>query len=562
MTRPDRHGLLPDVYPWSHLKADVVAGLTTAVVLIPQAMAYALLAGLPPVSGLYASVVPLVAYAWFGTSRVLAVGPVALDSLLTAATIGLFAASGTARYVELAALLALVVGMIQLGLGAVRAGFLIHFLSQPVIKGFTSAAALVIAMSQLPSVLGLQLPRPASIVGLVSGVAGRLGQIHLLTLSVSVGCIAILEVMKRWSPNAPRALVVVLVAGGAAWAGLAEHGLAVIQQVPPGLPLPDFPRLDLETFTALVPGAFAIALVAFVEVVSISTALNARDAHRIEPNREFQALGFANLAAGVFSGYPVAGGLSRTALNAEAGAKSKVAGLITAAAVAFALSFLTAGFSFIPQASLSAIIVVAVAGLIDFREPVRLWSVKRTDFWMLVATFLATLVLGIQQGVVTGVVLSLLSIVLGSARPHVAVLGEVPGTRVYKNSQRYPQAVCPKGILVLRIDAQLYFANVGFLRDNLHEYERKHETPLRGVVLDASGVNQIDSSAEHGLRAIAREYRERSIPFIVASAKGQVRDVLERSGFAREHGADGFSLCVHDAVLRLTEAPTRDPSSD
>ncbi|MBX2811487.1 MAG: sulfate permease [Myxococcales bacterium] len=536
------------------VRANIAAGLTTAVMLVPQAMAYALLAGLPPSAGLYASIVPLLAYASLGTSRELAVGPVAMDSLLTAATVGSIAQSGSDRYIELSALLALMVGAIQMLLGLVRGGFLVNFLSRPVVSGFTSAAAFIIAASQLRLVLGLDLPRSSSIFTIIYHVLISIKSIHIPTVVLALGSLFTLWSLKRWYPRWPRALVVVvvgaMVAGPLGWA---DTGVLVVGEVPSGLPLPALPVLGYEDMIALLPGAVTIAFVAFLEGISISTKLADTTGFRVKPNREFLALGLANGASGIFGGYPVAGGLSRTAVNADAGASSKWAGVITAGVVALVLTFMTGLLSYVPKATLGAIILMAVLGLIDHREPWRLWRVKRSDGYVLVATMLATLGLGIQQGILVGVGLSLLLLVVRTTRPHSAVLGYLPRVGVYRNIDRFPEAQTQPGVLILRLDAQLYFGNVSFFRERLAQLEVESTEPLRAVVIDAKAINQLDSSAEDLLRELFESYKRRQIRFVLAGLIGPVRDVLGRSGLSARLGEDGVAWDVHHAMRILSE---------
>ena len=549
--------IVPADYRVASLGNDVTAGITTAVMLIPQAIAYAILAGLPPIVGLYAAVVPLVAYALVGSSRELALGPAALDSLLVASTVGVLAKSGSDRYLELAMLLALMVGAIQMVLGALRGGFLVNFLSRPVISGFTSAAALIIAASQLPTLLGLDLPRATSVFSAVVAVTAHLSGVDPASVTVSMISMVVLGALKHWAPRIPRALVVVALGALLAFPGFIGLPVAVLGDVPSGLPSFDVPAFRISDLRPLLPGAMTIALVGFMEAISISSKLGVETGHRVNPNREFLALGMANVCAGLFRGFPVAGGLSRTAVNADAGAQSKLAGLVTAAGVVLTLAFLTDFLYYIPTASLAAIIVMAVGGLFDAREPFRLWAVKRNDFWMLVATFGATLVVGIQQGILTGVGLSVMAIVVRTTRPHTAVLGRLPGTEVYRNVLRFPEAQTTDGVLIVRLDAQFYFGNVNFLRDTLAELETEMESkkapPLRTLILDGSGINQIDSSGEATLREMMREYRDRDIRLILAAVKGPVRDVLQRSGFTEELGEDGFAFRIHDAIESLNQ---------
>ena len=542
-------------YNMSYLKGDVTAGLTTAVMLIPQAMAYAVLAGLPAYVGLYASVVPLLAYAVAGTSRELAVGPVAMDSLLTAATVGVLAQGAPDRYLELATLLALMVGIIQVVLGLLKAGFLVNFLSRPVISGFMSAAALIIAASQLRILLGLDLPRSTSIITIVYEVLLQLHNVHFITFVVSIVSVFTLLVMKKWYARYPRALIVVGVGAAVTSLGqLFEVGVSIVGTVPSGLPAFRVPQIDTKDLYDMFGGAITVALVSFMEGISVASRLSVKTGQRVNADREFLALGMANLSAGLFGAYPVAGGLSRTAVNAEAGAKSKLAGVITASAVALSLLLFTGLLYYIPMAALGAIILTAVIGLVDFREPIRLWMVKRSDFWMLFATFWATILLGIQNGILVGVVFSIGVMVITTTRPHTAVLGRLPGTEVYRNVLRFAEAQVQEDILIVRLDAQFYFGNVNFLKHALVDFEAQRTTPVTAVIIDASGINQIDASAEAALREILSDYQQRGIRLQLASVKGPVRDVLMRSGFTEELGREEMKLRVHDAVLSIQAA--------
>lgn len=534
---------------FQNLRFDAIAGLTTAVMLIPQAMAYAILAGLPPIVGLYAAALPLLGYALFGSSRVLAVGPVAMDSLLTAATVGVFAASGTQHYLELAALLAVMVGVIQVLLGLLRGGVLVNFLSGPVISGFTSAAALIIGASQLKTLLGIEMPRSASIFSTLSEAATRLHEIHLPTLTIATSSVLGLWLLKRFLPRIPRALVVVAVTAMVVYLGnLADSGVKVIGEVPSGLPRLALPSFDAQILQDLLPGALTIAMVAFMEGISISSKLASQTGHRVDANREFSALGVANLLAGLFGGYPVAGGLSRTAVNADAGAKTKTAGVITAVAVLVSLLWLTPLLYPIPRAALGAIIVMAVLGLFDWREAVSLWRINRSDFSVMLVTFVATLVLGIQQGIIIGVGISMLLVVLHAAKPNVVQLAQVPGTQRFDVLVNTDGTPSHKGFLIARVDARLFFANTAHVRARLMELE----TPgVHTVILAASGINGIDTSAMRGLAELLRDYQKRDIRFVLAGVKAPVLRALQASGLREQFGEQQVFDSLQDAIREL-----------
>lgn len=535
-------------YRRGDLGADLVAGLTTGVMLVPQAMAYAMLAGLPPVMGLYASVAPLVLYALLGTARELAVGPVAMDSLLVAAGVGVMAASGSDRYLELAILLALMVGTVEVVLGLLRGGFLVNFLSAPVVAGFTSAAALIIGLNQLGHLLGMPLSRSTHVHQILVEAAGKLGEVNPVTAAIGLSSVAALLLMRRFSPRLPRALIVVGVATLLTVAfGLEQHGVAIVGEIPRGLPSPRLALPSWDDLSALFPTALAIALVGFMEAISVAKAYALRRGYELDPNRELVALGAANLGAGLFGGYPVTGGFSRTAVNAQAGARTQLAALVTASFVALVLLFLTPLLTSIPKAVLAAIIMAAVFGLIDVAEARRLWRVKRGDLALMGLTFLATLAVGIQEGLAIGVGASLLTFIVRSTRPHWALLGRVPGTESYRNLARHRDLVTTEGVLVLRIDAQLYFGNVSFLKDTVRRLVADHPG-VQALVLDASSINQLDSSAETALSTLADELRDAGIDLHLAHVKGPVLDVMERSGLVEKLGRDHLHESVHDAV--------------
>jgi len=543
-------------YTRADLRADLLAGFTTAVMLVPQGMGYAMLAGLPPIVGLYASMAPLLAYAVLGTGRQLAVGPVAMDSLLVAMAVGAIAQSGSDAYVAHAVLLAVMVGGIQLLLGLLRMGFVANFLSRPVLSGFTSAAALIIGASQLKHLLAVELPRGHDIVGIAREALAQLDGWHLPTLLLGLANLVGLVMLKRLAPRVPRAMVAVALSAGAVLAlGLSDAGVAIVGAVPAGLPALALPPLDLEVARLLLPAAVTIALVAFVETISVGKQFARSGGYEIDPSQELVALGAANLAGGVTGGYPVTAGFSRTAVNAQAGARTPLAGVVTAALVALTLLLLTPLFFHLPKAALSAIIVAAVAGLFDLAEPRRLWRVKRADLGLLVFTFAMTLTLGIQYGILLGAGLSVAMFVVQTTRPHFAVLGEIPGTESYLNVARHPHAITHPGILIVRIDAQFYFGNVSFLKQTLRELQTGMEQPLRALILDASGINQLDSSAEGALREIDSAYREAGVRLLWSHVKGPVRDVMQRSGMLDDLAQqDRIFLRTHEALLAATGA--------
>jgi len=545
-------------YQKDQLRGDITAGVTTAVMLIPQGMAYAMLAGLPPIVGLYSALVPPLLYAFLGTSRQLSVGPVAMDSLLVAAGVGAIAQTGTDEYVAAAVLLALMVGAIQLLMGILRMGFLVNFLSQPVISGFTSAAALIIGLSQFKHILGVSMKNSPNVFGLLAQIFEKAGEVQFETLLIGGVAIAMLVTMKKKAPKIPAALLAVSIGAVIVWAANLEGKVAIVGTVPAGLPDMRVPPLDWELMKTLLPSAITIALVAFMESIAVSQTYARKNNYTVRPSRELVALGFSNLAGSLFQGYPVTGGFSRTAVNAQAGAKTNLAALLTSVIIGVALLFLTPLFYFLPKAVLAAIIVTAVFGLIDLNEVVRLKKIKRSDLLLLAGTFAATLSLGIIQGIGLGVGASLLWFVVRTTRPHVAVLGRVPGTTHFRNVRRNRGLTTYQGVIAVRMDAQFYFGNVTFLKETLSSLEGEMPEPLQAVIMDASAINNLDSSAESALRELRDGYESRGVQFYLTGVKGPVFDVLESSGLAGAFGASCRCLSVHEAIHLLGAEP-RDP---
>ncbi len=540
-------------YKAKNLRGDLSAGLVVAVMLIPQGMAYAMLAGLPPTVGLYASVLPLLLYAVLGTSRQLAVGPVAIISLLVGAAVGEIATPETTEYVHYAVLLALLVGVMQFLMGALRVGALVKFLSHPVVSGFTSAASLIIGFSQLKGLLGVDLSRSHHVHRVLIEAIQRLREVNAPTVVMGALSMGALVVAKKKKPTFPGALVVCVLGALSVWGlSLNREGIHIVGDVPAGFSAMAWPSFDFEAIRTLFTTAILISFVGFMESVAVAKAMAARHRYEIDANQELIALGVANVGGALLGAYPVTGGFSRTAVNDQAGARTPLASIVTASVVALTLLFLTPLFYYLPVCVLSAIIVVAVYSLVDVREFLRLVRVKPTDAGLLALTFISTLVLGIELGILVGVGASLLLFILRTTKPHTAVLGRLPGTlSVYRNVRRFPDAERVPGLLIVRVDATFYFANMDFLREHLERIEREAAEPVGGVIIDASSINDLDSSAATALEEIARKYRDRSVTLYFASVKGPVRDVMKRSGLTDFLGEDAFTFTIDEAVKRF-----------
>lgn len=544
-------------YRRNQLVGDLSAGLTVGVMLIPQGMAYAMLAGLPPIYGLYASMLPLIVYALLGTSRQLSVGPGAMVALLVASGVGALAEPGSDDFVVLAILLAFMVGGIQLLLGLLRLGFIVNFLSRPVISGFTSAAALIIGLSQLKYLLGIDIPRTQDIVLILERTFEQLPEVHVPTMVLGLLAIAGILLLRRIRRSIPGALVAVAAGIAAAYfLGLGERGMDIVREVPSGLPAPLLPLLDSSDLSAnlpamgrLLPMALTIALVGFMQSYGIAKAIQARHKdYQVHANQELVALGLSNLIGSFFRAFPVSGGLSRSAVNNQAGAKTGMASIVSALFIALTLLFLTPLFYHLPKAILASVIMVAVFGLVDVREARHLWRTDKIDFLMMAATFLATLAFGIELGIAVGVGISLLVVIYRSANPHVAILGRLPGTNYYRNLKRFPEAENRPDILAFRFDAQLYFANAGFFRDFLLEEVQRKGPELKMVVLNAGAINFLDSTAAYLLLDIVRDLQAQGIRFCMTAVKGPVRDILYRSGLIDILGDNSLFMKIEDCI--------------
>jgi SulP family sulfate permease len=557
-------------YNRSLLTADGVAAAVVTLMLIPQSLAYALLAGLPPQAGLYASMAPLVLYALMGSSGTLAVGPAAVTSLMTAASVGAVAAQGSVAYTEAALMLALLSGAIMLVMGAARLGFLAHFLSHPVISGFVSASGLLIAASQLKHVLGVPM-QGDNLLQLLPQLWHNLPSLHVPTSAMGLGALALLllvrrefkPALKRWgvaagtadvlSKAAPVAVLLLSIAL-AAGLHLADQGVRVVGAVPQGMPPLTLPSLSAGSWAlaqALWVPALLISLVGFVESVSVGQSLAAKRRERIDPDAELRALGLSNLGAGLSGGFPVTGGFSRSVVNFDAGARTPAAGIFTAVGLALAALFLTPWLFHLPQATLAATIMVAVLTLVDVGVFARTWRYAKADFIALFLTFGLTLSMGVEAGLIAGVSASVLLLLYRTSRPHIAVVGQVPGTEHYRNVLRHAVLEQP-GILGLRMDESLYFANARFLEDAmaLHVAARPG---LRHVVLQCSAVNDIDASALESLETINERLQTSGVQLHLSEVKGPVLDRLQRSHLLAQLSGQVF-LTHHQAVMALAQA--------
>ncbi|RVT87827.1 SulP family inorganic anion transporter [Inhella crocodyli] len=550
-----------DRQTWLH---DGLAALIVTLMLIPQSLAYAMLAGLPPEVGLYASVAPLLAYAVFGSSRVLAVGPVAVVSLMTAAAIGEHAAPGSANYWAAATTLALLSGLMLTLMGVLRLGFLANFLSHPVIAGFMSASGLLIAAGQLKTLLGVTM-EGGTFLQTLSGLVGRWSQVHGLTLGVGLGSLVFLlwvrrglkPALIRWGLR-PLAADMLAKAGpvlaialttGLTWAlDWQAQGVRIVGQVPQGLPPLTWPTWDPALWRELWPPALLISVVGFVESVSVGQTLAAKRRQRIDPDQELVALGASNLSAAFTGGYPVTGGFARSVVNFDAGARTPAAGVMTAGGILLASLLLTPALYFLPQATLAATIVVAVLSLVDFSVLRRTWAYAKADFLAVLATLVGTLGWGVEPGLVVGVAVSLALFLYRTSRPHIAEVGLVVGTEHFRNVLRHAVVVSPR-LLSLRVDESLYFANSRALEDRVNDAVAQRPA-LVHVVLQCSAINDIDASALESLEAIDARLRDAGVTLHLSEVKGPVMDRLRKTAFLKTLRGQVF-LTHYKAVCTL-----------
>jgi SulP family sulfate permease len=554
-------------YQSRHLVGDIIAGIIVASLLIPQSMAYALLAGLPPQVGLYAGIAPAIIYPLLGTSRVLAVGPVAVDSLMVAAAVSQMAPQDSPQYLAYALTLAFLVGIIELSMGLLRLGFLVNFLSRSVISGFISGAAVIIAFSQVKHLFGLSLPSTESFFQLLFALITRLPETNFVALGLGLGSVIILlyfsnplvRQLKRrgWSDqkilpvskSAP--LLVVIVGTLLVWSLQLNQvaGIKVVGDIPQGLPPLTLPLFDIPALQLLLPTALAIALVGYMEGFAGGQALASKRREKIDANQELIAFGAANLGASFTGGYPVTGGVSRSVVNFSAGANTGLASIITGCLLAITVLFLTSLFYFLPQACLAAIIITAVYKLIDFATFKRMWSYDRADGIAWLATFLIVLSLGVEKGIILGALIALGLHLWRTSHPHIAVVGRVGDSEHFRNELRHAVTTSPQ-VLAVRVDESLYFANAKYLENFLsREIADRHD--VRDVLLVCSAVNVIDASALEILETLVVDLKGLGIGFYLAEVKGPVMDKLIHIGFIDQLGKDNVFLTTDQAMRTL-----------
>ena len=537
-------------YNSSRLKGDFIAGITVSIILIPQGIAYALIAGLPPIYGLYCALVPQLVYAIFGSSRQVAIGPVAMDSLIVATGVSTLALAGSDSYIAIAILLAFMVGSIQFLLGVFRLGFIVNFLSKPVISGFTSAVALTIGINQFRNLFGVDFVQSDQIQYVLEDIWFNIIDFNSHTTVIGLTSVGVIILLRKINKKIPNALLVVVVGIlTIRYFGDEFSDVAIVKDIPSGLPSFSFPEMDISQMRELLPIALTLVMVGYLETISIGKSLEAKqDEYKLRPNQELIALGLSNIIGSWFKAYPSTSSFSRSAINQESGATTGMASLVSVVMVLLTLLFLTPLFYHLPKTVLAAIIIVAVFGLVNAKEAIFLWKANNLDFWLLVVTFFSTLLFGIEYGIMIGVGLSLIILIFRTSRPYVAELGKVPDSDFYRNRERFNEVILDDEVLVFRFDAQLFYANASYFIETLELMVEEKGPRLKLIVLDAESINRVDSTGVEMLKERIRFYHKKNILFYFAGVKGPVRDHLFRGKILEIITLDHFYMRVNGAV--------------
>jgi SulP family sulfate permease len=536
------------------LSGDLSAGITVGVMLIPQGMAYALIAGLPPVYGLYAAIVPQLIYAIFGTSRQLSVGPVAMDSLLVASGISLMATEGTEAYIALSILLAGTVGLMQLILGLARMGFVTNLLSRPVISGFTSAAAIIIGLNQLKYLLGTELEKTSKVYDIIWNAFLAIENTHWLTLVLGIGGVLLIKGVKRVHKAIPGALVTVIIGISIVYFfRLDQRGVSIVKDIPEGLPAISWQQFTVAQWLELLPLAVTIAVVGFMESYSVSKSLEAMSkSYKVQANQELIGLGMSNFIGSLFQSYPVTGGFSRSAVNYESGANTPLSSIFSAIVVGITLMFLTPLFYYLPHAILASVILVAVYSLIDMKYAIKLFRDSKPEFGLLLVTFLVTLNFSMVPGIVTGIILSILLLLYKLAYPHIAQLGRLKGHHEFRNVNRFKGLENWDNLLIIRLDASLTFINIQFFKDYIENSLKEKGSKVETIILDAGPISHLDPTASQGLLDLLGDLKERKIEFLICDLIGPVRDTMKKTGLFELISPDHIFLDLNEAVKFAT----------
>ncbi|MDG1386531.1 MAG: sulfate permease [Flavobacteriaceae bacterium] len=538
-------------YKKKMLWGDAVSGITAGILAIAQGMAYAMIAGLPPVFGLYAALTPQIIYVLMGTSRQLSIGPVAMDSLIVAAGIGTLNIIGVEQYIAVAVFLALFVGVIQVLLGSLKLGFLVNFLSKPVLSGFTSAAAIIIGLSQLKHLFRVDMAQTNKIHILLQEVVSNISETHFLSFGLGVAGMILIKLFQKINKKIPAILVVVSLGTLVLYLTQGQlNGIRIVGTIPVGLPNLSFPSFDKNQFVDLIPIAITLAVVGFTEAISIAKSIEEHHTeYEVDPNQELIAIGSGNIIGSFAQSYPSTASFSRSAIQDQGGAQSGIASLFSAGLVLLTLLFLTPLFYYLPIPILAAIIMVSIFGLVDLKYPRQLWKKNKEECFAFLITFVMTMSVGIPQGILFGVLLSLLTMIYRTSRPHIAILGRIKNTEYYKNINRFQKDIeMDNRILILRFDAQLFFGNQDYFKKELQKQVVLKGEKLELIIINAEVINYIDSSALNMLEKVCGDLKKTGLNIMIVGAIGPIRDIIFDHALIRIIGSRNLFITTSEAV--------------
>ncbi|WP_226667829.1 SulP family inorganic anion transporter [Metabacillus litoralis] len=562
MLKPKKLALLSN-YNIHLFKRDLIAGITLFIMLVPQGMAYAMVAGLPAVMGLYAATVPLFIYAIFASSKHLSIGPTAITSLLVFSGVSTLEAPSLGSYISLVLLLAFMVGIIQLLLGIFRLGFIVKFIPHSVMNGYTSAAAIVIGLSQIKHLLGINIGNHLQIHQILMDIVNVVNETNIITVVIGIVSITLLMLLKRIAPRLPGALLLVILSiVVVSFLNLDKSGVKIVGSVPKGFPLFSLPSISLELIQLLIPMAITIALLGFMESLAIGKVVAKKEKYRINPNRELVALGLSNMVGSLFQSFPVNGSFSRTAVNHQSGGATQITSVITGIFVIITLMFFTSFFYYLPNAVLAAIILVAVYKLVDINELKHLFQVKRLEGWIWIITFLVTLFIGIQWGIIIGAVFTLVLLVNKSSRPSIVEMGYVKNEKTFRNVERYTQAITSDEVLILRIDSSIHFANISYIEEKIKSF-LKNYGKVKWLIIDMSGVNDVDTLSIDTLEELIDQSDQKGITVLFASMKGSIRDTVNKARWNEKYTEQMNHLTLEQLLkakgLNIEKSEKADP---
>jgi len=551
-------------YNLNKLRHDLQAGITVGIMLIPQSMAYAVIAGMPPIYGLYACILPLLVYPLFGTSRHLAMGTVAIDMIIISAGISQIAQPKTEEYIVLVTLLAFIVGVFQIIMFSAKLGYLVNYLSRPVIVGFTMAASIIIITGQLGNLVGVELGQSVYFYETLAKAFSNLQNINQLALGIGIGSIIVIGLLNYWKPLFPSSLLIIILGIAGSWYfNLPQKGIDVIGEIPAGLPSLTLPSLTIGNLRELISTAIALSLVQFMTIVTLGKTYALRNDYEINSNQELFALGISNFLNGFFSAMPVSGSFSRSAVNEQSKSKTPLSNAVAAGVIILSLLFLTPLFYYLPYPSLAAVVIVAGYGLIDIRSFKFLFQTKKRDCAIASFTLFITLFVGIQEGVLLGIIASLLGILYRESYPNIAELGHLPGTRSFKDLDRFSNAEPLDKILIVRLDASFSFANAEYFKDYILDKSKGKRKNIDAVIIDGTPINDLDTTALNSISSIIQTLQERDIELYIAGVKGPVRDVMKRAGLYKNLGPQQrIFRTTHRAVVHILKRWGKNESDD